>query len=173
MDIPSNVYTPDCHMRYGVLPDCVSQLGGAGAHTSSTATSYCRKNIPLFWDKKAWRPHSPGLNVLDYCLRGYLKEEATQKQPTCLDSLNLAIRRIADNMPIEVAHRSIQAPPKRVSLCISAGRSTIKPSKFAEDTLEYPLLLGPEEADGGDDASDDAADEWREFELHFSPPIIV
>ena len=159
MDIITTVYEPDCHMHYGIPPDCVFQQDGASSHTAEAVQSYCREKFPMFWDKKSWPPNSPDLNVIDYFCWGYLQKEVTKQKPKCLDSLKLAIRRSVGNMPLEMVQRAILSFPKRVRMCIAAGGSTSKHRKYDEGLLEFPLLVDPEEAEGGELEEGGEADE--------------
>lgn len=53
-------------------------------------------------------------------------------------------------MPLEMAQRAILDFPKRERMRISAGRSTSARRKYDDGLLGPPLLVDPEEADGGD-----------------------
>ena len=142
LKMAKDVYEPDCHERCGIPTECWFQKDGASAHTSNMVQSYCVEKLPNFWGKKSWPACSPDLNAPDYFRWGYLQREVEKRNPSCLDSLKLAIRRGVDAAPLEMAHRAISASPKRVKMCIAANGGPFKHQRLGHGLMTYPAATG-------------------------------
>ena len=144
-EIVEHTYLVDCWEHFGGQ-HFVFQQDGASSHTARTTQDYLDKNCPGFIKKTEWPASSPDLNPLDYFIWGYLQQAVDKEKPKDEVSLELAIRRAAAGMPLEMIRRGVDGFYKRVALCVEAeGRQF----KHMLQRKNLPVVPG-REAEGQD-----------------------
>ena len=69
------------------------------------------------------------------------------KKTTCRDSLKLAIRQAASEIPLQMLKKAVLSFYKRICLCIQKEGGTFKDQKFEG---EMPLVLESDDEDHAD-----------------------
>jgi len=64
-------FLPHATIMFGNNSYCF-KLDSAPAHKATTVQRCCKNNIPCFIPVDEWPPSSPDLNLLDFCIWGYM-----------------------------------------------------------------------------------------------------
>jgi hypothetical protein len=67
-----------------------------------------------------WPPNSPDLNPVDFCVNAWLSREVGKRPHKTVASLQRAISRAWDRMPMKTLRRAMDAIPKRLQQCVKA-----------------------------------------------------
>ena len=110
-------YLPDCIQMYGGPPTCLFQQDGSSPRTSHATQDYSASQPRKFRREEEWPPNAPSLNAIDFFARMYLQTQFGEK-PKCVDTLDVAIRKAGDEMPLMAARRALDSSPLMDAMCI-------------------------------------------------------
>lgn len=107
---------------HAMCPDFIFQQDGARCHTSKYTVAYLHEHVPKLVVPEHWPPHSPDLNVLDYCLWSFIETTIhDHQQVTDFELLKERIVLAWESIPQDIVNRAICAFPKRLRAVIKAN----------------------------------------------------
>jgi transposase len=102
------------------------QQDGATSHTANITQTWCRENLPRFWNKEMWPPSSPDLNPLDFCVWGLLESKACSKPHQNLEDLKATLAKEWDRIPQETLRAATTDFRNRLEAVIAANGGHIE-----------------------------------------------
>lgn len=117
---------PACERVYPEL-SYVYQQDGAPAHKDENTQEWLRRNTPAFIDKDTWPGYSPDLNVCDYRLWGWMKQQVYKgEMPKTIPELCNRIEKAWDELPTELIQKWISEFPARLQKVIDTKGTQIQ-----------------------------------------------
>jgi inhibitor of nuclear factor kappa-B kinase subunit alpha len=101
--------------------DWCFQQDSAPAHKANETQEMLREEVPDFITRDEWPPYSPDLNPLDYSIWSILEEKACAKPHKTIASLQRALIKAWNEIPIETLAKIVDNFPKRLKACIEAN----------------------------------------------------
>lgn len=96
------------------------QQDGAPAHTAKLTQQWFENNAVDFIRKEEWPGYSPDLNPMDFAIWGYLESKACATPHRNLNSLQSALIREWNKIPLKMLRATVESVPKRLKACIEA-----------------------------------------------------
>lgn len=125
LDVMTNVVKPWMDLVAEGRP-YIWQQDGAPAHNSKKTQTWCRENLPFFWEKEVWPPSSPDCNPLDYFVWGVAERDVNRSPHTTKQSLITTIHEVFTNMSREDVKKACSRFRSRLEEVVAAEGDFIR-----------------------------------------------